>query len=40
MVKWELPKDIQLGIASVDQVLKIYKFEELEKAMDGFTLEN
>ncbi|KAL7606630.1 hypothetical protein Lser_V15G20467 [Lactuca serriola] len=39
MVKWELPKDIQLGIASVDQVLKIYKFEELEEATDGFTLE-
>ncbi|CAH1425087.1 unnamed protein product [Lactuca virosa] len=38
-VKWELPKDIQLGIARVDQVLKIYKFEELEEATDGFTLE-
>ncbi|CAI9283155.1 unnamed protein product [Lactuca saligna] len=39
IVKLELPKDIQLGIASVDQVLKIYKFEELEEATDGYTLE-
>ncbi|CAI9283152.1 unnamed protein product [Lactuca saligna] len=39
IVKLELPKDIQLGIFSVDQVLKVYKFEELEEATDGFTLE-
>ncbi|CAH1425086.1 unnamed protein product [Lactuca virosa] len=39
-VKWALPKDIQLGIASVDQLFKIYRFEELEEATDGFTLEH
>ncbi|KAI3669891.1 hypothetical protein L6452_41354 [Arctium lappa] len=39
-LKWVLPKDIQLGIASVDQLLKIYKFEELEEASDGFSLQN
>ncbi|KAI3500562.1 hypothetical protein L1887_36386 [Cichorium endivia] len=37
-VKWSLPEDIQLGIASVDQLLKIYKFDELEEATDGFSL--
>ncbi|GJT84892.1 LysM domain receptor-like kinase 4 [Tanacetum coccineum] len=39
-VKWALPKDIQLGIASVDQQLKVHKFEELEEATDGFSLQN
>ncbi|KAL4581854.1 hypothetical protein LXL04_006388 [Taraxacum kok-saghyz] len=39
-VIWALPKDIQLGIASVDQLFKIYRFEELEEATDGFSLEN
>nr|XP_043616201.1 protein LYK5-like [Erigeron canadensis] len=40
IVKWVLPKDIQLGIASVDQILKIYRFEELEEASDGFSPQN
>ncbi|KAK1433001.1 hypothetical protein QVD17_09905 [Tagetes erecta] len=40
MTKWELPKDIQLGIASVDQDFKIYRFGELEEASDGFSLQN
>ncbi|GKB17025.1 hypothetical protein Tco_0850948, partial [Tanacetum coccineum] len=35
IVKWALPKDIQLGIASVDQQLKVHKFEELEEATVG-----
>ncbi|KAI3726225.1 hypothetical protein L1987_66022 [Smallanthus sonchifolius] len=39
-VKWELPKDIQLGIASVDQSFKIFRFEELEEASDGFSVQN
>ncbi|KVH92573.1 hypothetical protein Ccrd_005378 [Cynara cardunculus var. scolymus] len=39
-LKWVLPKDIQLGIASVDQLLKIYRFEELEEGTDGFSLQN
>ncbi|KAI3784991.1 hypothetical protein L1987_44099 [Smallanthus sonchifolius] len=39
-VKWELPKDIQLGIASVDQSFKIFRFEELEEASDGFSIQN
>ncbi|XP_076930351.1 lysM domain receptor-like kinase 4 [Bidens hawaiensis] len=39
-IKWVLPKDIQLGIASVDQNFKIYRFEELEEASDGFSLQN
>ncbi|KAM0032163.1 putative protein kinase RLK-Pelle-LysM family [Helianthus debilis subsp. tardiflorus] len=40
VIKWVLPKDIQLGIASVDQNLKVYRFEELEEASDGFSLVN
>ncbi|KAK9067125.1 hypothetical protein SSX86_014450 [Deinandra increscens subsp. villosa] len=39
-VKWELPKDIQLGIANADQSIKIYRFEELEEASEGFSLQN
>ncbi|PWA77774.1 protein kinase-like domain, LysM domain protein [Artemisia annua] len=39
-VKWALPKDIKLGIASVDQQLKVHKFEEIEEATDGFSLQN
>ncbi|KAL8231359.1 hypothetical protein R6Q57_001137 [Mikania cordata] len=40
VIKSALPEDIQLGIASVDQSFKIYRYEELEQASDGFSLEN
>ncbi|KAA8531790.1 hypothetical protein F0562_006493 [Nyssa sinensis] len=35
--KWILPKDLLVGIASVDQVLKVYEFEELEAATENFS---
>ncbi|KAM7510249.1 hypothetical protein LguiB_009124 [Lonicera macranthoides] len=38
--KWVLPEHLQVAIAGVDQILKVYEFEELEAATENFSLRN
>ncbi|KAK3000517.1 hypothetical protein RJ639_020801 [Escallonia herrerae] len=37
---WVLPESLLVGIASVDEVLQIYEFQELEAATEDFSLDN
>ncbi|KAK2998575.1 hypothetical protein RJ639_023313 [Escallonia herrerae] len=37
---WVLPESLLVGIASVDEVLQIYEFGELEAATEDFSLDN
>ena len=34
--KHKLPKDLLVEIASIDQVLRVFEFEELKKGTDNF----
>ncbi|PSS31366.1 hypothetical protein CEY00_Acc04662 [Actinidia chinensis var. chinensis] len=38
--KQKLPKDLLVEIASIDQVLRVFKFEELKKGTDNFSSQS
>ncbi|KAI3957515.1 hypothetical protein MKX01_001874 [Papaver californicum] len=40
MKKWVLPKEVVDGIADMDQVLRIFSFDELKMATDNFSVKS